>query len=64
MMLIAWMGYSMLFGALVYAAASALEYFAGAAKFPRRFFWAAAVVCVAVAPVVLATRVQQVNVAT
>lgn len=64
MMLLAWMGYSMLLGALAYAAASALEHFAAVASVPRRFFWAAAVVCVAVAPVIFATRARPVDAAT
>jgi beta-lactamase regulating signal transducer with metallopeptidase domain len=63
MMLLAWMGYSMLLGAIAYAAAYALDHFAGAANIPRRFFWAGALVCVAIAPVVFATRVQPTEVA-
>ena len=56
MMLIAWMGYSMLLGAFVYAAASALDRAAEAASVVRRFIWASALACVASAPVIFASR--------
>jgi hypothetical protein len=62
-MLLAWMAYSMLLGALAYAAASAFDHVAAAAPFARRFGWAAAVLCVALVPVILATRVQPMDAA-
>jgi beta-lactamase regulating signal transducer with metallopeptidase domain len=55
-MLLSWMAYSTLVGALAYAVAVALDRLAATVNTGRRWVWASAIVVVMVAPVILATR--------
>jgi beta-lactamase regulating signal transducer with metallopeptidase domain len=55
-MLLAWMAYSVLFGALVYGAALAGERAAAIAGRSSRFVWVAAIVVAAIVPALFATR--------
>src|SRR5689334_14542057 len=55
-MLLAWMGYSMLFGALVCAAALAAERASATWGRAQRFVWVGALIIAVAIPLILATR--------
>ena len=55
-MLLAWMAYSVLFGAITYAAALAVDRVAATWGRSQRFIWLAAVIIAVAVPVLLATR--------
>jgi beta-lactamase regulating signal transducer with metallopeptidase domain len=55
-MLLAWMAYAVLFGAFMYAAALAADRLASTWNRPRRFVWVVAILAVAAAPLLFATR--------
>ena len=54
--MLAWMAYSVLFAALVHAAAAALDRLAEGTRIARRLVWASALAISAVTPLVFATR--------
>jgi beta-lactamase regulating signal transducer with metallopeptidase domain len=55
-MLLAWMAYAVLFGAFVFVAALAADRLAATWNRPRRFVWMVAILAVAAAPLLFATR--------
>ena len=55
-MLLAWMGYAMLFGVITYAAALAADRIAATWGRSQRFIWLAALIVTIAAPVFFATR--------